>query len=37
VIERARIEGFHWDAGNGRKSADRHGVSRAERRAPGPA
>jgi uncharacterized protein len=30
VIDLARIEGFDWDAGNGRKNADRHGVSQAE-------
>lgn len=25
-----RVEGFEWDAGNNRKSADKHGVSQAE-------
>ena len=30
MIDLARIEGFHWDAGNSRKNADRHGVSQAE-------
>ena len=25
-----RVEGFDWDAGNSRKSADQHGVTRAE-------
>jgi uncharacterized DUF497 family protein len=26
----ARVEGFDWDAGNSRKSADKHGVTQAE-------
>ena len=26
----ARVEGFDWDAGNSRKSADRRGVSQSE-------
>ncbi|HXZ18092.1 MAG TPA: BrnT family toxin [Roseiarcus sp.] len=26
----ARVVGFGWDAGNERKSADKHGVSQAE-------
>jgi uncharacterized DUF497 family protein len=30
VIDWAHIEGFDWDAGNARKSADRHAVSQAE-------
>jgi uncharacterized DUF497 family protein len=30
VIDWAHIEGFDWDAGNDRKSADRHAVSQAE-------
>jgi uncharacterized protein len=30
VIDLASIEGFDWDAGNDRKSADKHRVSRAE-------
>jgi uncharacterized DUF497 family protein len=30
VIDRARVEGFAWDAGNARKSSDKHGVSQAE-------
>ena len=30
VIDFDRIEGFEWDDGNGRKSADKHGVGRAE-------
>jgi len=30
VIDPARCEGFQWDAGNTRKSADKHGVSEAE-------
>jgi len=25
-----RVEGFDWDEGNARKSADQHGVSQAE-------
>jgi uncharacterized DUF497 family protein len=34
VIDWARIEGFDWDEGNSRKSADRHGVSQAEAEQP---
>jgi len=30
MIDFDRIAGFDWDAGNERKSADRHAVSRAE-------
>ena len=30
MIDWARIEGFDWDEGNDRKSADKHGVSQAE-------
>ncbi|MGR3434593.1 MAG: BrnT family toxin [Shimia sp.] len=30
MIDWAHIEGFDWDAGNDRKSADRHTVSQAE-------
>ena len=30
MIDLARVEGFEWDEGNSRKSADRHGVSQAE-------
>jgi uncharacterized DUF497 family protein len=30
MIDWTRITGFDWDDGNGRKSADKHGVSRAE-------
>jgi uncharacterized protein len=30
MIDLARIEGFDWDAGNQRKSVDKHGVSQAE-------
>jgi uncharacterized DUF497 family protein len=30
MIDLARIEGFEWDEGNGRKSAEKHGVSQAE-------
>lgn len=30
MIDWARIVGFQWDAGNGRKSADKHGVQQAE-------
>ncbi|HEY4044501.1 MAG TPA: BrnT family toxin [Rhodopila sp.] len=30
MIDPASAEGFDWDAGNDRKSADKHGVSRAE-------
>jgi uncharacterized DUF497 family protein len=26
----ARVEGFDWDAGNNRKSTDKHGVTQAE-------
>ena len=30
MIDLARCEGFQWDAGNTRKSVDKHGVSQAE-------
>lgn len=30
MIDLTRIEGFDWDAGNSRKSADKHDVSQAE-------
>jgi uncharacterized protein len=30
MIDLARIEGFEWDDGNTRKSADKHGVTQAE-------
>jgi hypothetical protein len=30
VIELGRVEGFEWDEGNARKSAEKHGVSQAE-------
>lgn len=30
MIDFERISGFQWDAGNARKSADKHGVSQAE-------
>ena len=30
VIDLALCEGFQWDAGNARKSVDKHGVSQAE-------
>ena len=30
MIDLARVEGFDWDAGNSRKSIDKHGVSQAE-------
>ena len=30
MLDLARIEGFDWDAGNRRKSAEKHGVSQAE-------
>ena len=30
MIDLSRIEGFDWDAGNNRKSAEKHGVSQAE-------
>jgi uncharacterized protein len=30
MIDWWRIEGFDWDDGNDRKSADKHGVSRSE-------
>ena len=30
MIDWARIEGFDWDAGNSRKSVDKHGVTQAE-------
>jgi hypothetical protein len=30
MLDLARVEGFDWDAGNSRKSTDKHGVSQAE-------
>lgn len=30
MIDFERVEGFEWDDGNARKSADKHGVSQAE-------
>lgn len=30
MIDLAQITGFNWDAGNARKSEDKHGVSMAE-------
>jgi uncharacterized DUF497 family protein len=30
VIDWTRLEGFEWDAGNARKSSDKHDVSQAE-------
>ncbi len=30
MFDPGQIEGFDWDEGNGRKSLDRHGVSREE-------
>jgi uncharacterized DUF497 family protein len=30
MLDPARIEGFEWDAGNARKSEDKHGVSQTE-------
>lgn len=30
MLDFERIEGFDWDEGNRRKSADKHGVSQAE-------
>ena len=30
MIDWARVVGFDWDAGNERKSADKHGVSQGE-------
>jgi uncharacterized DUF497 family protein len=30
MIDLDRIEGFDWDEGNARKSADKHGVGQAE-------
>ncbi len=30
MIDLSRIHGFEWDAGNERKSADKHGVGQAE-------
>jgi len=30
MLDLERIEGFEWDDGNARKSADKHGVSQAE-------
>ena len=34
MIDLGRVEAFDWDAGNSRKSADKHGVSRAEAEQP---
>jgi uncharacterized DUF497 family protein len=30
MIDWSRVAGFEWDAGNARKSVDKHGVSQAE-------
>jgi uncharacterized DUF497 family protein len=30
MIDWARVEGFEWDAGNARKSDEKHGVGQAE-------
>lgn len=30
IIDLDRIDGFHWDEGNARKSVEKHGVSRSE-------
>ena len=30
MIDLGKIEGFDWDAGNARKSVDKHGVSQVE-------
>ncbi len=30
MLDLARVEGFDWDAGDSRKSTDKHGVSQAE-------
>ena len=30
MLDLVRVEGFDWDAGNSRKSAQKHGVSQAE-------
>jgi uncharacterized protein len=30
MVDLGRITGFDWDAGNSRKSEDKHGVSMAE-------
>jgi uncharacterized DUF497 family protein len=30
MLDLERIEGFDWDPGNSRKSADKHGVSQSE-------
>jgi uncharacterized DUF497 family protein len=30
MLDLLRIHGFQWDAGNGRKSTDKHGVSQSE-------
>ena len=30
MLDLARVEGFDWDAGNDRKSVDKHGVGQAE-------
>ena len=34
MLDWTRVVGFDWDAGNERKSADKHGVSRAEAEQP---
>jgi len=30
MLDLTQVEGFDWDAGNSRKSADKHGVTQAE-------
>jgi uncharacterized DUF497 family protein len=30
MLDLTRVEGFNWDAGNNRKSAEKHGVTQAE-------
>jgi uncharacterized DUF497 family protein len=30
MIDWSQVQGFDWDAGNARKSADKHGVTQAE-------
>ena len=34
MLDWTRVVGFDWDAGNERKSADKHGVTRAEAEQP---
>ena len=34
MIDWSRVVGFNWDAGNERKSVDKHGVTRAEAEQP---